>query len=151
MNRHLKSLLVAAATTAAGLFAAGQAAATEGILCTDYCTCPSVVWGGCGGIGCGCCDCLYMLPVKRAQCYNWNGNYANSAYGQPVALVVPPTANLQTNWGWGVGSSRVSRIEHQAQRNYPGTGPFGNLPWLKTPLWPSDTTQFGVNYVRGPW
>jgi hypothetical protein len=92
----------------------------------------------------------YMTPIVRAQWYNWNRNYANTDYGQPVALVVPPTANMQTNWGWGVASSRVSRIEHQFQRNYPGDGSFGG-PFRRTPLWPSDTTQFGVYYVRAPW
>jgi hypothetical protein len=98
----------------------------------------------------GLCDCGYMLPVRRAQYYNWNGRYAHSAYGQPVALVVPPTANLQTNWGWGVASSRVTRLEHQVQRNFPGPGPWGGA-FRRTPAWPSDTTQFGVYYVRGPW
>ena len=82
--------------------------------------------------------------------YNWNRNYAYTDYGQPVALVVPPTANLQTNYGWGVASSRISRIDHQFQRNYPGNGTFGG-PFRPTPVWPSDTTQFGVYYVRGPW
>ena len=72
-----------------------------------------------------------------------------AAAGQP-ALVVPPTANLQTNWGWGVASSRISRIDHQFQRNYPGAGMFGG-PFRPTPVWPHDTTQFGVYYVRGPW
>jgi hypothetical protein len=91
-----------------------------------------------------------MLPVYRARWYNWNRNYANTEYGQPVALVVPPTANLQTNYGWGVASSRLSRIEHQFQRNFPGFGTFGG-PFRPTPVWPSDTTQFGVYYVRGPW
>ena len=98
----------------------------------------------------GCCDCGYMLPVERARWYNWNRNYAYTDYGQPVALVVPPTANLQTNYGWGVASSRISRIDHQFQRNYPGDGMFGG-PFRPTPVWPSDTTQFGVYYVRGPW
>lgn len=97
-----------------------------------------------------CCDCGYMLPAYRARWYNWNRNYAYTDYGQPVALVVPPTANLQTNYGWGVASSRLSRIEHQFQRNYPGYGVFGG-PFRPTPVWPSDTTQFGVYYVRGPW
>jgi hypothetical protein len=97
-----------------------------------------------------CCDCGYMLPVYRAQYYNWNRNYAYTDYGQPTALVVPPTAQLQTNWGWGVGSSRISRIDHQFQRNYPGDGQFGG-PFRPTPVWPSDTTQFGVYYVRAPW
>ena len=92
----------------------------------------------------------YMFPVYRSRYYNWNHNYAHTAYGQPVALVVPPTANMQTNWGWGVGSSRVSRIDHQFHRNFPGAGQFGG-PMRSTPLWPSDTTQFGVYPVRGPW
>jgi hypothetical protein len=95
-------------------------------------------------------DCGYMLPVHRARYYNWNRNYAYTDYGQPTALVVPPTAQLQTNWGWGVASSRISRIDHQFQRNYPGNAQFGG-PFRPTPVWPSDTTQFGVYYVRGPW
>jgi hypothetical protein len=110
----------------------------------------------CDGSGCDstCCycqfgDCGYMLPARRARWYNWNRNYAHTDYGQPVALVVPPTANMQTNYGWGVASSRLSRIEHQFQRNFPGYGMFGG-PFRPTPVWPSDTTQFGVYYVRGP-
>jgi hypothetical protein len=95
-------------------------------------------------------DCGYMLPVYRARGYNWNRNYAYTEYGQPCALVVPPTAQLQTNWGWGVASSRISRIDHQFQRNYPGNAQFGG-PFRPTPVWPSDTSQFGVYYVRGPW
>lgn len=106
-------------------------------------------YGCCLCEGCGC-NCGYMSPIRRAQYYNWNRNYANTEYGQPVALVVPPTAQLQTNYGWGVASSRISRIDHQFHRNYPGDGQFGG-PFRSTPLWPSDTTQFGVYYVRGPW
>ncbi|MGI9456467.1 MAG: hypothetical protein ACR2NU_07890 [Aeoliella sp.] len=93
----------------------------------------------------------YMWPLTRAQNYNWHGRYAHSAYGQPVALVVPPTANLQTNWGWGVGSSRISRIDHQFGRDYPGQGPFGGGNFSTLPRWPHDTTNFGVYYSRGPW
>jgi hypothetical protein len=106
--------------------------------------------GGGGCCCCGCCDVGYMQPIKRAQWYNWNRNYAHTEYGAPVALVVPPTAQLQTNYGWGVASSRISRIDHQFQRNYPGEGQFGG-PFRSTPLWPSDTIQFGVYPVRGPW
>ncbi|HVT26398.1 MAG TPA: hypothetical protein VHE81_00125 [Lacipirellulaceae bacterium] len=97
-----------------------------------------------------CCDCGYMLPVYRARYYNWNRNYAYTDYGQPTALVVPPTAQLQTNWGWGVASSRISRIDHQFQRNFPGYASFGG-PFRPTPVWPSDTTEFGVYPVRAPW
>ena len=96
------------------------------------------------------CDAGYMKPICRSRYYNWNRNYAYTDYGQPTALVVPPTAQLQTNWGWGVASSRISRIDHQFARNYPGNGPFGG-PYRPTPLWPSDTTEFGVYPVRAPW
>ena len=92
----------------------------------------------------------YMWPVRRAQCSNWHKDYAHTNYGAPVALVVPPTANLQTHWGWGVSSSRVSRLDHQFGRNYPGPGPFGGA-FKPTPAWPQDTDQFGVYHVRGPW
>src|SRR5918996_185535 len=135
MKRHIITLAFAIAVTAVGLsMDAPNARATN---CIQIC--DSDV-----------CDCGYMLPAKRACWYNWNRNYAYTAYGQPVALVVPPTANLQTNYGWGVASSRLSRIEHQFQRNYPGSGMFGGS-FRPTPVWPSDTTQFGVYYVRGPW
>ena len=97
-----------------------------------------------------CCDCGYMKPVYRAQNYNWNRNYAYTDFGAPTALVVPPTAQLQTNYGWGVASSRISRIDHQFQRNYPGNGQFGG-PFRPTPVWPSHTTQFGIYPVRAPW
>jgi hypothetical protein len=92
----------------------------------------------------------YMGPLRRAQVYNWHANYAHVQYGQPVAMVVPPTANLQTNWSWGVASSRISRIDHQFGRNYPGPGPWGG-PFSPQPVWPNDTIQFGVYNVRGPW
>lgn len=91
-----------------------------------------------------------MWPLYRAQNYNWHANYAHHQYGQPVALVVPPTANLQMNYGWGVGSSRLSRLDHQFGRNYPGPGPHGG-PFQPQPVWPQDTTQFGVYHVRAPW
>ena len=91
-----------------------------------------------------------MWPNYRAMCYNWHGNYSHAEYGRPVALVVPPTAQLQTDWGWGVPSSRISRIEHQFGRNYPGPGPFAG-PYPDPPQWPRDTRQFGVYHVRGPW
>jgi hypothetical protein len=89
-------------------------------------------------------------PNKRAQDYRWHANYVHSAYGQPVALVVPPTAQLQTNWSWGAPSARFSRIDHQFGRDNPGQGPFRG-GFRRTPVWPRDTAQFGVHYVRGPW
>lgn len=91
-----------------------------------------------------------MWPLRRAQYSNWHGNYAYSQYGKPVALVIPPTATMQTNWGWGVGSSRISRIDHQYGRNYQGQGQFGG-GYRATGRWPQDTNQYGVYYIRGPW
>ena len=80
----------------------------------------------------------------------WHGGYQHTASGSPVALVVPPTVGLQTDWGWGVGANRISRIHHQFGRRYPGVDGSG-MPFAQTPNWPYDTTQFGVYYIRGPW
>jgi hypothetical protein len=81
----------------------------------------------------------------------WHGYYYHTGWGTPVALVVPPTAENQTHWGWGVGNTRITPIAPQFGRNYGGPG--WNVPGalLPTPRWPSDTDQFGVYYVRGPW
>ena len=86
----------------------------------------------------------------RAMYYPWHGRYYNVQYGAPLALVVPPTAELQTNYAWGSVSSRMTRIDHQFQRPWPNGfwTPYGFLPGA---AWPSDTRQFGTYYVRGPW
>jgi hypothetical protein len=86
----------------------------------------------------------------RASLRPWHGHYYAVQYSQPLALVVPPTAELQTDYSWGVTSSRVSRINHQFQRPWPNGywSPYGFLP---PPQWPSDTRQFGYYYIRGPW
>ena len=81
----------------------------------------------------------------------WHGGYYHSAWGVPVALVVPPTAEKQTYWGWGVGSTQVTTIQHQFQRNYPGPSFYDPKMFKPTPPWPNNTNQFGVYYVRGPW
>lgn len=81
----------------------------------------------------------------------WHRGYAYQNYGTPVAQVVPPTANMQMNYSWGVPSSRMTPIYHQWNRVYPG-GISGHPSTLGvTPDHPSDTSQFGVYYVRGPW
>ena len=82
--------------------------------------------------------------------YTWHGNYYNSAWGSPVAVVTPPTVTMQTNWGWGVGNTRISRIRGQFGRDYPGQVP-SSTGFRPRPPWPSDTTQFGLYNVRGPW
>lgn len=81
---------------------------------------------------------------------NWHRGYYHTAYGAPLALVVPPTAATHTEFGWGVGTTRVSPIYPQFTRPFPGPY-WGGQGFLPTPLWPSDTEQFGVYYVRGPW
>jgi hypothetical protein len=83
--------------------------------------------------------------------YPWHGGYYDLAWGMPVALVVPPTAENQTKWGWGVANTRVVSIDHQFERNYPGPGTYNRAFFRPTPAWPGDTDQFGVYYVRGPW
>jgi hypothetical protein len=150
MFRYHYALLVAGATALAALAGSAPTASAQAPPCNCKCAYPQKHYCCCCNSGMCCCDMNYMKAVERAQWTNWNRNYANTDYGQPVALVVPPTATMQTNWGWGVASSRVTRIDHQFQRNYPGDGQFGG-PFRSTPLWPSDTTQFGVYYVRAPW
>jgi hypothetical protein len=91
--------------------------------------------------------------IYRSQYKPWHGGYYDVSYGTPVAQVVPPNAEYQTNYGWGVGNTRVSRIDSQFQLPYPGAGAaagsgYGFMP---TPQWPSNTMQFGDYYVRGPW
>ena len=99
----------------------------------------------------------YHRPVhqdRAARWYNanvpWHGPYYQPVWGQPVALVVPPTANFQTNFSWGVGRTTMKPLNHQFGRPYPG--PFGGAnPLAPPPHWPSNTNQFGFYSVRGPW
>ncbi len=89
----------------------------------------------------------------RSQGKSWHSGWYDPAEGRPIALVVPPTAEFQAQYGWGVPSSRVAPIYHQFRRPYPGPGAAGGSGggFLPTPAQPSDTVQFGVNAVRGPW
>jgi len=90
---------------------------------------------------------------------SWHAPYYHTMYGRPIALVVPPTANMQSHYGWGVTNTRISPIYPQFQRAYPGDfqGGFPGYvqgeacPFKPTPRWPADTGQFGVYYIRGPW
>ena len=83
--------------------------------------------------------------------YPWHGKYYSPAWGRPVALVVPPTADYETHWGWGVGNTRTTRIRAQFQPDRPGVAGYGGRGLRPTLPWPSNTDQFGVYYVRGPW
>jgi hypothetical protein len=75
------------------------------------------------------CDCGYMKPICRAR-YNWNRNYSYTDFHfrRPPRAADGP---VQTNYGWGVASSRISRIDHQFQR-LPGRRQFGG-PFRPTP------------------
>lgn len=88
---------------------------------------------------------------RRSQAYTWHGNHYHTSYGAPVALVVPPTAEMQTNYHWGVAGYRTSPIYHQYRRGYPGMVGVPGAYFRPTPQWPSDTDQFGVHYIRAPW
>lgn len=111
--------------------------------------------GRCGGcLSCGRYSKLDQMRDDYAAgqaSTTWHGNYYHTGWGTPVAVVVPPTAGVQTDYRWGLPASRVSRIYPQFQRTYPGAMTNSGGPFLPTPLWPSDTNQFGAYYVRGPW
>ncbi len=83
---------------------------------------------------------------------SWHAGYYHTMWGQPVALVVPPTATHQTNWGWGIGNTRVTPIypQYMGPMNSGVTASqYG--PYRPQPYYTSDTLQFGVYYIRGPW
>ena len=86
----------------------------------------------------------------RASLRPWHGRWYNVQYGQPVAIVIPPTAELSTDYAWGSVASRMTRNDHQFQRPWPNGywTPYGFMP---TPAFPSDTRQNGYYYIRGPW
>jgi hypothetical protein len=78
----------------------------------------------------------------------WHGQYYYLPYGQPTALVVPPTAAMQQNYSWGVSQNTMTPIYHQ----YGATAvPSAGGAFYATPRWPSNTGQFGVYPVRAPW
>ncbi len=91
------------------------------------------------------------IVAGRTSAYPWHGGYYDAAWGVPVVVLVPPTAESQTHYSWGVGGFRVTPIDHQFQRDYPGPGVYPRGAFLPTPPWPSSTDQFGDYYVRGPW
>lgn len=96
------------------------------------------------------------IAQQRTAMQSWHAGYYHTQYGMPLALVVPPTARMQTRWGWGVAQSTMLPIHPQFKRPYPGPAVGGEMASgtgavLPTPRWPSHTDQFGVYYVRGPW
>jgi hypothetical protein len=80
---------------------------------------------------------------------SWHGPHYNNSWGHPVAVIVPPVANFQTNYAWGVARSRMAPIHHQFGRPY--VDPVTGVTPYSAPMWPSDTTHLGYYSVRGPW
>ena len=99
----------------------------------------------------GCCYTKGRVAYQQSQMYPWHGGYYDVAWGMPVAVVVPPTAETQTHLGWGVGATRITPIQHQFSRNYPGPGEYNRAWFRPPPPWPSSTDQLGDYYIRGPW
>jgi hypothetical protein len=81
----------------------------------------------------------------------WHAGYYHPAWGLPVALVVPPRAQYEAQYSWGVGGTRSAFIRHQFSRNYPGPGQIHRQGLRSAPRWPTDTQQLGVYPIRGPW
>jgi hypothetical protein len=98
-------------------------------------------------------DTIEKRYFLRSQGKSWHSAWYDPSEGRPIALVVPPTAEFMTQYSWGVPSSRVMPLYHQFRRPYPGPGAVagGGGGFMPTPNQPSDTVQFGVNAVRGPW
>ena len=89
---------------------------------------------------------------QQAMSQPWHAGYQYWRYGQPTALVVPPTAAYQTSYGWGVGQVRSYPIHHQYGKAGAGmTGGEGAGQFQVTPYWPSHTDQMGVYSVRAPF
>ena len=171
MDSIMKKYLIAMACVAAGLMGVQSASAQ----CAD----GSCSVGGIGGDGmtqpvCGCrpnglrdrfsprpeytyspaghrAGWEHSWNQNRAAVTSWHGCNSYWRFGTPTALVVPPTAAFQSSYGWGVGQVRSLPINHQFQKagGYGMGNGAGNF--APTPYWPSNTEQFGVYPVRGPW
>ena len=81
----------------------------------------------------------------------WHGAYYAQRWGQPTAVVVPPTAHMRTNYSWGVSQNLMYPIHHQFGRSATSPGAAARGSFLPTPPWPSHTDQFGYYYIRSPW
>lgn len=89
---------------------------------------------------------------NQQNVYAWHGGYKHWRWGTPTALVVPPTADYQSSYAWGVGQTKSTPIHHQFGRGGGAMiGGSNGSHFQNTPYWPSSTDQFGVYPVRGPW
>ena len=81
----------------------------------------------------------------------WHGNYYHLRWSRPVSLVVPPTANMYTQYNWGVSTNEMRPIYHQYGQPYPGDRQIDPSVMRAPSYWPSSTRQNGVYYIRAPW
>ena len=112
-------------------------------IAADVTPCDAIEWGGRRGRRSS-----YTIDYSAGP---WHAGYAHPAWGAPVALVVPPTVRSNTDYRWGVPSSRVSTIDSQFSRDGVPVGVSEAGGFQPRPRWPSDTNQMGVYYIRGPW
>jgi hypothetical protein len=82
---------------------------------------------------------------------SWHGDYYDTAWGMPVAVLVPPQARTQTNYAWGIGGTTVTAVQPQFKHIEPPYSKYNRDAFQPTPPWPSNTNQFGDYYIRGPW
>ena len=71
-----------------------------------------------------------VTAARHAQTLSWHGPYAHTGFGTPVALVVPPTAHMETNWGWGVSQGSMTPIYPAVQPPLPRRYG-GRCDWLR--------------------
>ncbi|TWU19672.1 hypothetical protein [Allorhodopirellula heiligendammensis] len=89
--------------------------------------------------------------MNYAQTRPWHGNYYYAPYGQPTALVAPPTVSMRQTYSWGVSQNLMYPVHSQFGRSATQPGAAAPGQFLATPNWPSHTDQYGIYYVRGPW
>ena len=160
----LLALMVLCSTASAQCTSCGQAGTVStdvATISTNDCGCASPCAVSCGRCGTRCCKtrgCQRCGCASNCNAQPWHGSYYGpytGSCGQPLALVVPPTAQTKTRWSWGVGGTQVVPICNQYQRAgyYPPSpgGVGAGTRFHPTPRWPSSTDQFGVYYIRAPW
>jgi hypothetical protein len=79
--------------------------------------------------------------------------YSAQGYNVPVAVPLAPVVKNTYNYGWGVPSTRLTRVGAQYNQWYPTTTfsqNGGYLPGSYPIYQPTDTTQMGAYYVHVP-
>ena len=76
-------------------------------------TAAALLWAACGSSDeaqAGCRGMKSRVAYRHSQAYPWHGDYYDVAWGVPVALVVPPTAETRLTWvgAWAPPASRRS-------------------------------------------